>query len=1151
MGRSQTAADAPIRSRQRATVNAIGPTQAAPFWGGRVRSGLAAYYPLVDDGTRDQAGALPGLDLELSGEAARLSGRNGLAFPAKGAARTTTASALRDAIVSSGAFTLEAWVQPAALTDGEMQRFLTFSEHPWNANFTLAAEGDVLQVRVRTSETDGNAWPPIEVPGGFVAAKAHYVVTFAEGVVRVYRDAELLTAETHEGDLSNWDSSFALTLGNEAGNDRPFLGEMYEAAIYSRALEPLEIRRNFLAGDDAAQGGGEQNRAPDVEAGADQTIIAPADTVALRGAVADEGVPQAPATEWTMLSGPGQAQFSSASSPHTQVRFTAPGDYELALSANDGELTASDVVHVRVAANDRVGQGLVAFYPFSEGAGAQARNQIGGAGPDLDLLEGAEWLSGKNGVRLGDGGRLQSPAEAAALRDALVATNAFTIELWVRPDTLVTDGPLRMFTLSESYWGERNFTLAQDREGLQVRLRTSDTRDDAWPFLRASRAFYGNSVQVAATFDGERLKLLVNGEVAMDELYPGDLSNWASEMPLVLGGERRGEGAWSGEMYLAAVYNRPLSAPELHRNYLATESLLDGGAPVANDAPAVQAGDDRLLAMRRDTLALRGSAVDDGLPGAISLQWSKLEGPGEATFSDAAQAQPSVRFSAPGVYTLELSASDGQFTMRDAVEVVVAPEWAPRLLDQSSWGPTRDELQRVVRIGPDEYLTEQFTAQPSDFPDDEIGGLREEQDRFYAHALNNRDQLRQRMVFALSKIFVVSANAVGRRDQMVPYLRLLNEHAFGNVLDLLHDVTLSPTMGRYLDMVDNAAYSEDNPEPPNENYGRELLQLFTIGTELLNPDGTPQLGADGEPLAAYGEEQVRQFSRALTGWTYPTYPQNELQWPNYENYSGPMEPYEERHDHAEKFLLNGVTLPAGQSARQDLDGALRNLFEHPNMGPFLGKQLIQQLVTSDPSPAYVARVSAAFADNGAGERGDLQAVLRAILLDPEAQTGSATGGHLREPILYQTALLRGVGALATPNNGLADNGRDLGQWVFYPPSVFSYFSPSYRIPGSGVLAPEFQLHTKASALARADFAYLAVLDRVGYGVSIELSELMPLGDDLDRLCDRIDAELFLGRMTNEVRAAVRRAAAAGETPQQRVRNAVFVAASSAEFQVQH
>ena len=1138
---------APVRSRQKPVAQTA---PAEPFWGGRVRDGLAAYYPFVGDpGAADQSGA--GLGLTLSGDAGRLDGRNGLLFGRKGAGKVVDATALRDAVVAAQEFSVEVWIKASGTGQRGPARLVTLSQDPWNRNFMLAVDRDALHVRLRTTTSDDNGEPHFEIPAAASDQLEHYVLTFAEGVAKLYRNGALLAEEVRGGDLSNWDSSFVLALGNEATDDRPWRGEMYVAAIYARALNPIEVRRNFEAGDNPAEAGASGNQAPDVDAGRDQTIVAPADTLTLSGAVADEGVPQAPAIAWSLRAGPGEAVFDQPNNPRTAVRFTQPGDYELELNANDGELAASDIVQVRVAGNQRVGDGLVAFYPLSEGAGARARNQIGGPGPDLDLAEGAQWLEGRNGVRLAEGARLQSPSEAADLRNALVAAQAFTVEMWVRPDDLIQDGPARLLTFSDVSWGERNFTLSQDREGLQVRLRTTRTREDGWPFRRTPRAFTGGPVQVAATFDGERLRMLVNGDMAFDEPFGGDLSNWAAEFPLVLGGELRGEGSWGGELYLAAIYNRALSSPELRRNYLVTESLLDGGAPVANEAPQALAGDDRLTAMPRDSVTLRAHAADDGLPSRLTYQWTKLEGPGDVSFSDASALQPAARFSAPGLYTLKLAVSDGQFTMRDAVEVVVAPEWAPRLLDQATWGPTREDLERLVRIGPEEYLTEQFLAAPSEYPEDDIGGLREEQDRFYSHALNNPDQLRQRMMFALSKVFVVSANAVGRRDQMIPYLRMLNEHAFGNVLDLLHDVTLSPTMGEFLDMVNNAAFSAENPIPPNENYGRELLQLFTIGTELLNPDGTPQLGPDGQPIPAYTEEHVRQFTRALTGWTYPTRAHRELRWPNSEFYGGQMEPYEERHDRDRKFLLNGAVLPAGQSARQDLEGALRNLFEHPNMGPYLGKLLIQQLVRSDPSPAYVGRVAAAFADNGSGERGDLKAMLRAILLDPEARTATPAGGHLREPILYQLALLRGLHALATPENGLAEHGRDLGQWVFYPPSVFSYFSPGYRIPGSGVLAPEFQIHTKANALARADFAYEAARNRVGHGVSIELPHLVAVGDDLDRLCDAIDSALFQGRMTEEVRQAVRLAAEGGETTRDRVRNAVFVAASSAELQVQH
>lgn len=493
----------------------------------------------------------------------------------------------------------------------------------------------------------------------------------------------------------------------------------------------------------------------------------------------------------------------------------------------------------------------------------------------------------------------------------------------------------------------------QDREGLIARLRTDATEDDGRPGLRAPDSFRGGLSQYAATWDGAMLRLYSNGEMAESRPRAGDLNVWSPELPLVIGAEGDGGHGWSGEVHLIAVYGRALNAAELRRNYfVGGRQLSIGGAPAANQAPDTDAGDERLTSLPSSVVRLRGKASDDGLPGgALHLEWSQLSGPADASFEATNLLNSAVGLAAPGGYVFELAADDGQFTLRDQVQVTVLPESYARLLDHATWGPTPELIERLREIGPDRFIEEQFAAPMSDFRQDDIGGLRPVQDRFFFHALYGEDQLRQRMMFALSKILVVSANAVGRRDQMVPYLRLLNEHAFGNYYDLLHEVTLSPTMGEYLDMVNNAAQGEEFPEPPNENYARELMQLLTIGTELLNPDGTPQLGPDGEPLPSYTEDDVRSFTRALTGWTYPTRPNGELRWANRDHYDGRMESLEEHHDSEPKTLLNGTVLPAGRTARQDLDDALRNLFEHPNMGPFIGKQLIQQLVSSNPSPA--------------------------------------------------------------------------------------------------------------------------------------------------------------------------------------------------------
>ncbi|MCP5115453.1 MAG: DUF1800 domain-containing protein, partial [bacterium] len=425
------------------------------------------------------------------------------------------------------------------------------------------------------------------------------------------------------------------------------------------------------------------------------------------------------------------------------------------------------------------------------------------------------------------------------------------------------------------------------------------------------------------------------------------------------------------------------------------------------------------------------------------------------------------------------------------------------------------------------------------------------QNRFFTNAVHGEDQLRQRMSFALGQILVVSANTVGRASQMTPYLRILDQHAFGNYHDLLRDVTLSPTMGKFLDMVNNAKVEEDGSNPPNENYGRELLQLFAVGLDKLNQDGTPMLDTSGDPIPAYTEDTVGNLTLALTGWTYPTRPGKTLRWPNREHFVGPMIPVESKHDTSEKILMDGFRIPPGQTAREDLEMAVRHVFEHPNVGPFVCKQLIQHLVTSNPSPAYVARVAAAFNDNGSGVRGDLKAVARAILLDPEAAQVLPHGGHLREPVLFTVALLRALGAQVNDENRLRYYTSAMGQNLFYPPSVFNYFSQFFRIPDVGLLGPEFQIHTAARAIDRADFVYRVARDRLNDGAVVDLSRFEAVAGNPDQLVDAIDMALFQGRISPQLRQAILKAMQATDKAETRVQNAIYIAATASEYQVQH
>ena len=246
------------------------------------------------------------------------------------------------------------------------------------------------------------------------------------------------------------------------------------------------------------------------------------------------------------------------------------------------------------------------------------------------------------------------------------------------------------------------------------------------------------------------------------------------------------------------------------------------------------------------------------------------------------------------------------------------------------------------------------------------------------------------------------------------------------------------------------------------------MQLFTIGTSELNPDGSCQLDCSGNPIPTYTQSTVEAFALAYTGWTYPLAPGATQQTYNPQYWTGPMVAVDSNHDTTAKQLLvysgasGGGMLPAGQSATQDLQGALDNVFNHPNVGPFVSRELIQHLVTSNPSPGYIERVASVFDNDGSGVRGDMKAVITAILMDPEARRGDdpatavGTDGHLQEPILYMTGLLREFGATSDGSN-LAYYGSNMGQEALFSPSVFNFYSPSYVIPGTTMYGPEFQI----------------------------------------------------------------------------------------------
>jgi uncharacterized protein (DUF1800 family) len=425
------------------------------------------------------------------------------------------------------------------------------------------------------------------------------------------------------------------------------------------------------------------------------------------------------------------------------------------------------------------------------------------------------------------------------------------------------------------------------------------------------------------------------------------------------------------------------------------------------------------------------------------------------------------------------------------------------------------------------------------------------------------DQLRGRVAFALSQIFVTSGVDHSRNYAMRHYQQIFRDRAFGNFHDLLLAVTLSPVMGDYLDMVNNRKADAATGSVPNENYAREILQLFSIGLYRLNPDGSLALDAAGEPVPTYDLEEIEGFARAFTGWTYPTVPGATPRNINPRNYLGNMRPVAANHDFGAKTLLDGAAAPANLSVEEDLAVALRNIFHHPNVGPFIGRQLIQKLVTSDPSPGYVRRVADVFANNGAGVRGDLRAVVRAILVDPEARGAAKIDpayGKLSEPVLWMTGVLRAFGG-RTDGVYPRNQSSSLAQFVFYPPSVFNYYSPDHFIAGTDVYGPEFGILNTGTAIAKANVANALVYsaqiapDPAVYGATgtaLDFSPWLAVAADGRALADRLDRELLAGRMPPAMRTALVGAVNALPATDRlgRVRAAAWLVVTSPQFQVE-
>lgn len=547
-----------------------------------------------------------------------------------------------------------------------------------------------------------------------------------------------------------------------------------------------------------------------------------------------------------------------------------------------------------------------------------------------------------------------------------------------------------------------------------------------------------------------------------------------------------------------------------------------------------------------------------------------------------------------------------------------------RFLEQASWGPTPAEVTRVKAMGFMAYLNEQFNLTPanaakgSNYPDlvfplddstqqcptsnpldpnynqavciRDFFSMYPIHRTFFSTALYGNDQLRQRVAFALHQILVVSANSeVNRPSWMTPYLQALDRNAFGNYRTLLNEITLTPAMGEYLDM---RLSTRTNP---NENFAREVLQLFSLGTDMLNLDGTPVRDAQGNTVPTYTQADVNEFTRVFTGWNFTT-----ALGAGITNFRDPMLPRGgQNHDAGAKTLLNGFSIPACTStnstqniacAQSDMTAVMTHLANHPNVGPFLSKQLIQHMVTSNPSPAYVERVARVFNNDCSGLypqgcsniRGNLKLVVQAILLDPEARGDVKTDpnyGKLREPAQYINGFLRAFNVKSFDKLSTSDGVLDgrattdftgtLDQPIFQPPTVFSYYQPGYEVPGTKILGPAFGILSTTTTLRRANDINTLLFNGVSSnisptaaspdrprGTSVDLANLQALAGNPIDVVYALDALLLHGTMNPQMRSSIITAMNAINDADvtarnlKRARTAVYLVATSSQYDVQ-
>ena len=521
-----------------------------------------------------------------------------------------------------------------------------------------------------------------------------------------------------------------------------------------------------------------------------------------------------------------------------------------------------------------------------------------------------------------------------------------------------------------------------------------------------------------------------------------------------------------------------------------------------------------------------------------------------------------------------------------------------RLMRQATMGVSYKDMATFSKMTPEKWIDEQLKV-PSpnmlektsqmrkesrdyvislgyDFKDDTVITRAEYFNlAWWRHNLENQDYLKQKLAYVYSQIFVISqvTDVSEFAHGMASFYDTLLKHTSGNFKDLLLGVSLHPSMGFYLSHFNNSKSIPERNIHPDENYAREIMQLFTIGLYQLKIDGSLKRDSLGNPIPTYTQKDIKELAKVFTGLSAG-------KAGNYErgnarfgmnvygtDFSVPMAMYEDWHEFGGKSFL-GLYIPSGQKGMKDIEMAVDHIFRHPNVGPFIGKQLIQKLVTSHPSPAYIKKVAETFNDNGRGVRGDMTAVFKAILLHPEARSceslQSPTQGKLQEPMVRLMERIRNYKVIPDANNKIFTDGGssrwNFDQNILTAPNVFNFYLPTYSplgaLRGSNLLGPEFQMHNSTSSLRWANSAmspdwlmgYYWRTQREGF-YELDLSDLYPYANDPEALLNQLDKRFTRGQLTSRTRRLIKYNIDRNLNTKNRINSAIGILLLSPEYNI--